>query len=234
MTHEQLQAAGYDIDATAHARLAAFVDLLLAANERVNLTGVRDVAAVWQVHVCDSLALLPLVDRRNPRRLIDVGTGGGIPGVLLAAARPDLHVTLLDATKKKTDAVRAIITDLQLANADVVTGRAEALARDPALREAYDVAVARAVASLAVLAEYCAGFARIGGWCWFPKSTSGLETELAGAKRAAGQCGLGPAQSVAYRRPGEAEDRVIVTYPKRRPLPAGLPREVGRPRKQPL
>ncbi|MFQ5806979.1 MAG: 16S rRNA (guanine(527)-N(7))-methyltransferase RsmG, partial [Phycisphaerae bacterium] len=190
MTRDELAAAGFEVGPAAHARLSRFVELLLRENRRVNLTAIRTSEDVWRLHVCESLALLPLISGLRPRRLLDLGTGGGIPGIPLACVCKGLDVTLLDATRKKLEAVARIVSGLGLQRVRTLWGRAETLAHDAAYRETFDVVTARAVAALPALVEYAAGFVRPGGQCWFAKPPEAATRELKVAQRAAGQCGL--------------------------------------------
>ena len=234
MTHAELRAAGYDLDPTAYGLLQRFADLLLAENRRLNLTAIRDAPSVWRTHICDSLALLPLLREIGAQTLLDLGTGGGLPGVPLACVAPDLHVTLLDATAKKLAAVERIVAALGLTNVTFACGRAETLAHDPRYREQFDALTARAVADLPVLLEYAAGFVRVGGVCLFPKTAAALETELPAAASAAEKCGLEWTGRREYVLPGEPTARTVAIYRKLRALPANLPRAAGRPKKRPL
>ena len=234
MNKEELASAGFETEPEAYARLARFVELLQRENQRLNLTAIRDVDAVWRLHVCESLALLPLVGELRARLLLDLGTGGGIPGVPLACVRNDLHVTLLDATRKKLDAVGRIVAELELSNVETLWGRAEILAHDETQREQYDAVTARAVAKLPTLVEYAAGFVRVGGQCWFPKSVDAVQREAEDARRAAEQCALQYVKTHRFRLPGEYGERAVVIYEKRGPLRKDLPRSPGRPRSTPL
>lgn len=234
MTRDELAAAGFAVEPRAHQRLAHFVELLLHENRRLNLTAIRDADEVWRLHVCESLALLPLVDESGARRLLDLGTGGGILGVPLACVRNDLHVTLLDATRKKLDAVGRIVAELELSNVDMLWGRAETLAHDVTHRERFDAVTARAVAKLPTLVEYAAGFVRCGGRCWFSKSIDAAAREVEEARHAAGQCALRYVSTRRFQLPGKHGERAVVIYEKRRPLRKNLPRPQGHPRRKPL
>jgi 16S rRNA (guanine527-N7)-methyltransferase len=234
VTREELETAGFKVNPAAHARLAQLVELLLAENRRVNLTAARSVAVLWRAHVCDSLALLPLLREQAAVRVLDLGAGGGFPGLPLACACPDMEVTLLDATRKKVDAVRRIIQAMGLPNARAVWGRAETLAHDPAYREQFDAVAARAVATLPILLEYAAGFARPGGHCWLFKSAGAVGAEQAAAAAAAASCRLEQVDTRGYRLPGESDDRLLLVYRKHGVLPDDLPRAAGRARKRPL
>lgn len=234
MTHEELRAAGYDVEQGAHARLARFVALLLEENARINLTAAKSPAEIWRGHVCDSLALLTPLRELSARTLLDLGSGGGFPGLPIACVRVDIAVTLVEATRKKAAALQRMIRDVQLAGVRVLCGRAETLAHDPAQRERYDVVTARAVAHLRVLLEYAAGFVRPGGHCLFFKSAGAASEESGEAVDAAEACGLAAAGGYAYQVPGEAGMRPLLCYRKQSPLSPDLPRSPGRAKKRPL
>lgn len=234
MTHAELVAAGYPVDEATHARLARFVALLIEETGRINLTSVRDEAGVWRKHVCDSLALLPLVGESRPKRLLDLGTGGGLPGVPIACACGDIEVTLVDATRKKVEAVERIVRGVGLENVRLAWGRAEVLAHEPAYREAFDAVTCRAVGGLSLLVEWSAGFVRPGGVCWLFKTRRACGEELEAAEPAARRCGLRHRETRAYAAADVEHERVIVVYEKERRLRAELPRPPWRTGKRPL
>jgi 16S rRNA (guanine527-N7)-methyltransferase len=139
----------------------AYVRLLLEANARLNLTRVVEPDAVARLHLLDSLAVCPLVPAAVGQAL-DLGSGGGVPGIVLAIARPGVHWTLVDSVRKKADALRSFVEALGLANVEVLADRAELLGRGPN-RESFDLVTARACAALPVLAEYGLPLLRVGG-----------------------------------------------------------------------
>lgn len=234
VTHDELTAAGFVVAPAAYARLEAFVRALQAANERTNLVATSDRSELWRRHVCDSLALLPLMVERRPNLLLDLGTGGGLPGVPLACAAPGLEVVLVDSVGRKLARVRELVAALGLVQVRVVPGRAEILAHAPEWREVFDAVTARAVAPLPVLLEYVAGFVRVGGVCWLFKSAGGASEETTAAAAAAARCGLVLRPAYEYRLPGEQPARVVVIYEKVARLAVDLPRAPGRARKKPL
>ncbi|MCK4342155.1 MAG: 16S rRNA (guanine(527)-N(7))-methyltransferase RsmG [Phycisphaerae bacterium] len=234
MTQAELKAAGFDVSDAGQALLADFVHYLLEENENLNLTAADDQRTVWRVHICDSLALLPVVRVFDAARVLDLGSGGGLPGLPLACVCEQADVILLDATQKKVAALERIIARLELSNARAVWGRAETLAHRSAYREQFDLVTARAVASLPVLIEYAAGFTRTGGYCWFFKSAPRADAERAQAESAARACGLVCAETVPYRLPGDEDERVLVGYRKEGALGEHLPRPIGRAKKRPL
>jgi 16S rRNA (guanine527-N7)-methyltransferase len=173
----------------------------------------------------DSLALLPFLG--DARSLIDVGTGGGMPGIPLRLAAPELSVTLLEADRRKAAFLAHAAARLGL-EVDVVAERAEAAAHG-ALRESFDAATCRALAALPVAAELCLGFVRVGGR--FLAMTT--EPDLAAAETAFAELGGGRARVV--EAPSRARERgAIVIVEKVRPTPPGYPRRPGVPARRPL
>ena len=140
-------------------QLRRYASLLAVANERVRLTGPYDEETLWTDHIEDCLHVLPLLPPSGT--VVDVGTGGGLPGAVLAVCRPDLKFTLLDSLSRKTKALAEIIAALKLPNAEVICMRSEDFAA--ARRERYDAAVVRAVSEAGVIAEYLAPLVREGG-----------------------------------------------------------------------
>lgn len=224
MTAAELLAAGVAVDAAAFARLTRYVALFQAENERTNLTAIKTPPEIWRLHVCDALALLPLLRLQAPETLLDFGTGGGVPGLPLACALPELQVTLLDATRKKIAAVERMAAALQLTKARCLWGRAEELAHRPDLRERFDLVTARAVAALPFLLEFASGFIRVGGAAAFYLTPASIARDADEAPAPASQCGFGAPAEHRYRLPGDDADRVILVYPKITALAAELPR----------
>jgi len=164
MTHLWSQiaaAAGMPLDAERIQRLERYLAMMLEAGRRVNLTAIRDIDAARLHHIADSLTLLRFIPA-DAALLADVGSGGGLPGIPLAIARPGLRVVLIEATKKKARLLEQFIAQLGLEGVTVVPERAEAVARG-LLREKFDVAVARALARLDVLLEWCMPLVKPGG-----------------------------------------------------------------------
>ncbi|MED6195987.1 hypothetical protein PIB30_043024 [Stylosanthes scabra] len=150
-----------------------YVHALLQWNKRMNLTAVKDTDEVMERHVEDSLAILPpLRDCYRTRcgdssheklSLVDVGTGAGLPGVVLAIACPEWEVTLMESMNKRCVFLEHVVGVIGSSNIQIVRGRAESLGQNHCFREQFDIAVARAVAEMRVLAEYCLPLVRVGG-----------------------------------------------------------------------
>jgi 16S rRNA (guanine527-N7)-methyltransferase len=163
-------------------QLGDYLARLLAMNEHMNLTAITDPEQAWQRHVLDALTLCPLLRDLAPgARLLDVGSGGGIPGIPLAIARPDLRVTLIEATQKKAAFLRAVVEALGLHQVEVLAERAERLTSG-ALRGSFDVVSARAVAKLDALMPLTAPFAKPGAHVLLIKGAS-VDDELARAAK---------------------------------------------------
>ena len=217
------------------AQFETYTTELIEWNSRFNLTRITDYDAVQTQHFLDSLAVLAGAGDLFPNgaRVIDVGTGAGLPGVALKIARPDLRVTLADSVGKKVQFLAHLMERLGLSETRAVHARAEELGRDRAHRAAYDIAVARAVADLAVLAEYLLPLVRVGGTAVAQKGAQ-AEEETARAARAIRVLGGGPPRLTVYHVPGLDEARSLVLIPKIRATPPAYPRRPGVPRQTPL
>lgn len=215
-------------------RIEHYVALLLDANSRLNLTRVVEPEAVARLHVLDALAAVPILDALAPTAALDLGSGGGVPGIPLALARPDIAWILVDSVGKKAQALRGFAESLGLRNVTVIAERAEVLGRSPAHREHYDLVAARACAALPVLVELALPLARTGGalLAWKGPLDDASE-ELRGGNAAAAQLGGGPIRAVPA---GQAAlgDHTFAIVPKDRPTPARYPRRPGQPSRRPL
>ena len=212
----------------------SYLSLLTTWSVRVNLVGDVNPEVVQKRHFLESLALGAALRERQILRpgsnVLDLGAGAGFPGVVLKIAWPALRLTLLEATAKKTAFLSELVAALALDQTNVLTGRAETLGHDPALRGRFDVVVARAVAPLPVLLELALPFARTGGRVVTPKG-SRAATEIEAAAHALEILG-GEVFSLPLNVPGPAQTLVIVV--KRRETPPEFPRRPGTPAKAPL
>jgi 16S rRNA (guanine527-N7)-methyltransferase len=218
-------------------QLAAFqiyADELVRWNQQFNLSGITDGAGIQVKHFLDSLSILAVMPPGSgPQRVVDVGTGAGFPGLPLKIVRPELALTLVEATGKKVDFCQAVVDRLGLKDVSVLKARAEDLGQDPAQREQYDWALARAVAEMAVLAEYLLPLARLGGHALAQKGPNAPpETEAAAGALA--KLGGAVEQIVPVELPGLEDKRYLVILKKIAPTPAAYPRRAGMPSKRPL
>lgn len=233
---ERLQAGlerlGLAADGVTLDRLARYHALLTEWNARIDLTAVLDPEEMVDRHYLDSAAPLALGLIPQGARVIDVGTGAGLPGIPLCILRPDLRVTLLDAQRKRVTFLQAAIEALDLP-AQAVHMRAEDAARDEARREAYDVAVSRAVAATPTLLELTLPFVRVGGRAIAWKGP-GLQAELEQARRAAHLLGGALEGVLDAPVPGRDWQHVLLVCAKRQKTARQYPRRAGLPGKNPL
>lgn len=225
-----LENHGLDLSTGQYERLEQFHALLLAWNKKIDLTNVPE-EEMALAHYADSL--LPLAAPGLfpfGASLIDVGTGAGFPGMAIAIARGDMRVCLLDALNKRCAFLTEVKEKLGLANVDILHARAEDAARGPG-RGAFQVATARAVAPLAVLAEYLLPFVKKGGKaiCWKGPQ---VKNELEQAERAV--CMLGGEMGELIRLPMEGREHYLQVMHQKSPAPGLYPRRAGTPSKNPL
>lgn len=239
MALETLRAAaeqlGHPLSAEQVERFERFRALILAWNEKINLTAIREPDAFERLHFVDALAGLAALPEAAGASAIDVGTGGGLPGLALKIARPDLRLTLLDSVAKKTRVLEEVSRELGLADVEVLTARAEELGHEPARRESWDVALARAVGTVVVLAELCLPLVRIGGRvvAW-KKRDEKVEAEVLVAGRACSILGGRRLRSLPVDLPGLPPDRQLVLLAKEKATPPRYPRLPGVPQQKPL
>lgn len=223
-------AGGCSLDPEREHRLHRYLDLLLVANETMNLTRVTDRAAAELHHIADALTLLPHLPA-GPHRLAEVGSGGGSPGLPLAIVLPEATVLLIESTKKKAAFLTRAIAELELANVQVAPCRAEEVART-AQRESFDRVIARAVGPLDFLAEFCLPLVKIGGHMLAMKGPR-VNDELPAAKRAIGLLGGGAPLVHLTDLPG-AGGHVIVDIRKDLRTSARYPRPPAQQKGRPL
>ena len=216
-------------------RIVRYHAMLADWNTRMNLTGDTDFDTSLDRHYADSLA--PLANTElfaQGIRLIDVGSGAGFPGLPLALARPDMQVTLLDSLMKRINFLSAVVEELGLENVKLVHARAEDGGRDAALREQFDMAVARAVAPLPVLCELLLPFVKVGGRMACYKGPSAAEEIEAGSK-AARMMGAAEITPIPAVLPSQPEwQHCVITCEKRVKTVRQYPRKAGTPSRSPL
>ncbi|WP_303871443.1 16S rRNA (guanine(527)-N(7))-methyltransferase RsmG [Acetobacterium wieringae] len=217
------------INETQAEKLIAYMDLLLERNKHINLTRIVDEDEFIKLHLLDSLTLLKLI--KNPQtKILDVGTGGGFPGIPLAIMLEEADVTLMDSTKKKLSVVQSIASELGISNIKTLHGRAEELGQDHQHREKYDVVTSRAVANLTLLSEYCLPLTKVGGQFLSMKgrdyqeelNAAQIPIDVLGGKIAAIEKGLLLQSEYVH---------VIINVKKIKPTPNNFPRIHGKIKK---
>ena len=207
--------------------------LLIDWNAHTNLTAISDQVGITIKHFLDSLMLLTAVTLSPAARVIDVGTGAGFPGLPLRIVRPDLYLTLLEATGKKTAFLTQVVQSLKLDRVMVVTARAEDAGKDIEHRETYDLVTARAVAQLAILAEYLLPLCKIGGQCIALKGETAAK-EVESAAKAIETLGGQVSQLTRVDLPTVSDPHYLVVIDKIKATPPAYPRRAGLPSKKPL
>jgi len=205
----------------------------LAWSEKFNLTAIRDVEGIRTKHFLDSFSCILAWKEIPPKRLIDVGTGAGFPGIPLKILYPSMELTLVESVGKKTSFCRHVVEILKLQSVEVLTARAEEVGQMPSQRESYDWAVARAVANLPVLAEYLLPLVRVGGRMIAQKGHS-APAEAHNAEKAFRLLGGQMRSLLPVALPGVAEERYLVVVDKVAATPLMYPRKPGYPAKSPL
>jgi 16S rRNA (guanine527-N7)-methyltransferase len=219
-----------------------YYETLIDWNQRVNLTRITGYEEVQTKHFLDSLSCweaiarvwdVPAGETDVSIQAVDVGSGGGFPGVALKIAIPALGLTLLEATGKKAEFLQVLVERLDLPDMTVIGARAEEVGQDPNHREGYDLALARALAKMATLAELTLPLVRIGGLVIAQKGEKPA-SELEVAQTAIHTLGGQVKEIVPTTIPGLNSVRHLVTLKKVSPTPAKYPRRPGMPTKRPL
>ncbi len=235
---ERCNEAGIVFDDGDVEKLGLYLAMLMHANTRMNLTAIRDEAEAWDKHIFDSLTLVPVMSElEDEASVIDIGSGGGLPGIPLAIVMPKVWFTLMDATKKKIEYLDQVIDGIGLKNVRAINARAEQLGidrgekthdgRKGAHREHYDLVMARGVGQIAMLAELTVPLAKIGGLILMTKGQK-AEQELIDAKAALHMLHTNHAGTI------ETPTGKIVVLEKQRKTPRDYPRRDGEPKRAPL
>lgn len=212
-------------------QLDRYAELLVEWNQKMNLTAITDPEGILIKHFVDSITVAPLLPD-IPFSLIDVGTGAGFPGIPLAILRRDMTLTLLDSLNKRLVFLKEVCDTLGL-QATLIHARAEEGGRKLEYRQQYDIAVARAVASLPVLCEYCLPFVKVGGQLIAMKGPEVDGQELQAGTKAAQVLGGEMANLQNITLPNQDQRRLIVVQ-KIQNTPNHFPRPTAKIRKQPL
>jgi 16S rRNA (guanine527-N7)-methyltransferase len=216
------------------ARLERFARFL-RDYEEANVIGTRELRGIILEHILDSLSCFLFGPLGVARRLVDVGSGGGLPGVPIKIVKPELRTTLVESTAKKVRFLHHAVENLSLEGVEVMSARVEEIARMDEYRGTYDVATARAVARLSVVAEYCVPLLRVGG-CVISMKGRLEDEEMAEGERATERLGARVSDLIWVPRLREMEkkERCLVIIQKVGETPKEYPRKVGVPAKKPL
>ena len=228
-----LETLGLPADEQTVNKYQQYMEGVLDWNEKVNLTNITDPEEFVIKHFIDSIICACYPEFEEAQKIIDVGTGGGFPGIPLALAAPDKEFVLMDSLNKRLKIIDELCGQIGIGNVTTVHARAEELAKNKAYREQYDLCVSRAVANMAVLAEYCLPFIKVDG-CLMAYKGPDAEREVEEARKALYLLG-GQVEEI---REGNLKefgiDHKVVIIKKVKNTPSKFPRKAGTPAKEPL
>ena len=229
------QTLNWQPDAVQQGQLQCLYELIVTGNRQLNLTRITTPIEFWEKHLWDSLrGVAPLLESvQSPQAVIDIGTGGGFPGLPVAIARSDWRITLLDSTRKKIAFIESLFSQLEIENATTLTARVEEIGQLEQHRQHYDIALIRAVASASVCAEYALPLLKEGGVAILYRG-EWAEEETTGLKGASKKLGGAIASIEEFTTPVSNSRRTCIYLKKVAPTPAEFPRAVGVPNQKPL
>ncbi|RNB79982.1 16S rRNA (guanine(527)-N(7))-methyltransferase RsmG [Brevibacillus nitrificans] len=237
MTKEQfaeaLAAKGIVLTERQMTQFDQFFHLLVEWNEKMNLTGITEEGQVYNKHFYDSITPAFYFPFDKAESVVDIGGGAGFPSIPLKICFPHLKMTIIDSLNKRMNFLQHVASELGLENVNPVHGRAEERGQEPAHREKYDLVVARAVARMNLLSEFCLPFAKVGGHFVALKGAE-MTLELNEAKKAIKTLGGKTRKVETFQLMEEAGERNIVVVEKVEATPKSYPRKAGIPAKKPI
>lgn len=220
-------------DCEAIEKFEKYKDILKEWNQKINITAIENDYEIYIKHFIDSVILLDESNINESKSIIDVGTGGGFPGLPLKILNENYKVTLLDSLRKRIDFLKIVVNELNLKDVNFIHGRAEDFGQDKNYREKFDICVSRAVAPLNVLCEYCLPFVKVGGYFAAYKSEN-ISEEISDSQNAIKKLGGRIKNIKEIRIPDTEIIRKIVIIEKTENTEKIYPRKAGKPSKDPL
>ncbi len=220
---------GFDVTDEQYGRFDEYAKLLVEKNKVMNLTGITDPMGITEKHFLDSVLIYKYADISREAKVIDVGTGAGFPGVPMKIYREDIKLTLLDSLQKRINFLKESLVSMNI-DAEYIHSRAEDGGRNIVLRETFDVATARAVAPLPVLAEYCMPYVKVGGVFVAMKGPSENPQDAAKSVATLG----GVIEKIEKYSLPCGDERIIVVIRKTSKTPSKYPRNSGQIAKKSL
>ena len=232
-TAEEFSKIGLELTLEKLEKLYLYRELLLEWNEKINLTAITDDEEIIIKHFVDSAYAIKRIS--DGSKVIDIGTGAGLPGLVIAICNENVQVTLLDALQKRVIFLNDVIERLELKNVTAVHARAEEAAREEIYRGVFDISISRAVASLNVLIEITAPFVKINGKCIYMKADK-LQEEMKNSKNAEKQLSLKQTEVMEYElHIGESVlGHNLAIYTKVENTLSKYPRQFAKIKKSPL
>jgi 16S rRNA (guanine527-N7)-methyltransferase len=224
---------GVELDEIKVEKFIKYMEMLKEWNQKINLTAITDDEEIIKKHFIDSVSILQSGVIKDGMSIIDVGTGAGFPGIPLKIVMPTLNILLLDSLNKRIAYLNDVIMQLKLDGIETIHARAEELSRKKEYREKYDIAVARAVANLNKLSEYCIPYVKTGGYFISMKGPS-VAPEIEGAKSAIGTLGGRLEKVIDINLPGESMEHKLVIVKKEKETGEKYPRKYAQIEKKPI
>lgn len=232
MLYEGAKRLGIELTDEQLSKFCTYSSMLVERNKVVNLTAITDDEDIAVKHFLDSLTLYPYITELKGSSIIDIGTGAGFPGIPLKIVYPDLKVTLVDSLIKRVAFLNDVVCELGLKEITAIHVRAEEIGRDAKHREKYDFAVARAVAQLPVLLEYCIPLVKVGGYFLAMKGSKEEENYEKALEILGGS--LHKKEYLELNKEDEVLQRIIYIFKKNKNTSTNYPRKPGLPAKKPL
>ncbi len=224
---------GMDFDDEKRNKYISYMDTILEKNKSVNLTAITQRDEFIGKHYADSLLCAGAEEFIKAENVIDVGTGGGFPGIPLAIAFPEKEFVLLDSLNKRIKIVKEAAEAAGIDNVSAVHGRAEDFARKKEMRESFDICVSRAVANMSTLCEYCLPFVKVGG-CFIAYKGPDCEDEIKEAERAVYLMGGETERTETPDMQSGGAKHTLIFISKVRNTMSKYPRKAGIPSKEPI
>lgn len=209
-----------------------YKELLKEWNEKINITAIKDDKEIDIKHFLDSLTVLKTGYIKDGQKIIDIGTGGGFPGMPVKIIFDNCEIVLLDSLNKRVKFLQEVIEELGLKNIKSIHGRAEDYGREN-YREQFDIVVSRAVASLNILSEYCLPFVKVGGY-FIAMKGSEIKEEVSDAEKALNILGGKLEERFDIKLPHSDITHTLLVIKKIKVTPTKYPRNPGKPKKNPL
>ena len=230
---ETILSANLGLDEKQLEQFKIFYKRVIEWNKKINLTAITDEKEFAIKHIIDSLSVWDEKIFHNTKKIIDVGTGAGFPGIPLKIFKPELEIVLLDSLSKRIEFLKKVVAELNLQGVICLHGRAEDIARQENFRESFDLATSRAVARLNTLSEYCLPFVRVGGKFAAMKGRK-FQEEISEAEKAVKILGGGKINFAEKKLPNLSDVRAVIYIDKIKSTPKNFPRKAGTPAKNPL
>ncbi len=222
-----------DVDDNMLDRFEKYREVLVEYNKYMNLTGITEQRDVYIKHFLDSVAIFKNGYIMDDISIIDVGTGAGFPGIPYKICNPNIKLTLLDSLKKRINFLKEVGSSIGFEDIEYIHGRAEDFGQNLNYREKYDIATARAVASLPVLLELCVPYIKVGGFFICLKGPN-VENEIEESKNAMKILGVKLVEKIDVQLPDEELKHNILVFKKLEKTTKKYPRKAGKPSKNPL